>query len=446
MAKKRLFPVAPSAANAVGPLTQPTGPAQWNQGLNGIGSSNPQELLNRLRQSGGMTQATIGGPAPMSPETLAGVQASVGASPARQERLAMASRAPATKFIDGQGYMPNGRPAYGSGARNLQTSRVGAGTMSNGMTGGGAIGSSLMRGRLPASMEAGGQGPVSAALTRQQPELPSKPMQYGVATDQDKFAEAWKNRKMTTSDPAKQAAAQEKRAEEMDLRQALVGQRGIQKGQNRTDRLEFQKDVQKAGLIGALTKRGIDPVTVMAQQEIANGGPQSQEAIRYLSEANRQAGVRGEFADRNAIERERLGLDRERQQFEQNWLQGQPQPPAIDPEVAGQLTAQAEADYNRLIEGGMNPQTAAQQVQQRYSTIQPGFTFSPYNQPAAPTSLPKPAGVPQAVIDEMRASGDPAKIAAADEAERRNRELEEAQRRAGWGGLRGLWDDWWNVK
>lgn len=56
------------------------------------------------------------------------------------------------RVIDGEEFMPIASPVYGAGSRQLQESPVGVGMLSSGMTTGGAIGSGVMRGRMPASV------------------------------------------------------------------------------------------------------------------------------------------------------------------------------------------------------------------------------------------------------------------------------------------------------
>jgi hypothetical protein len=185
-------------------------------------------------------------------------------------------------------------------------------------------------------------------------------------------------------------------------------------------------------LIRAFERQGIAPERAAAMM---------QGNMQFLSEDNRQRALAGEAASRTSLDERRLGLEERGQQFQQDWLGRQPQAPAIAPEVASQLTTQAQTDYDQMIAGGMPPVIAAQQVQQRYSQIQPGFAFTPY-QPRRTPGIPRTAGTSQAVIDRMRSSGDPQQVAAADEAERKNKELQDAERgarRSGWGGM---WRSW----
>lgn len=91
-------------------------------------------------------------PAPTSPsaEEVSRIQGIVGASPARQFRQAQAARAPATRFVDGQGYMPNARPAYGTGGGGvLPDTQAGVGMQTSGVGSGGRMGTPLMRGGMP---------------------------------------------------------------------------------------------------------------------------------------------------------------------------------------------------------------------------------------------------------------------------------------------------------
>lgn len=90
------------------------------------------------------------------PDTVRAVQGIVGASPARQERFAMAEGARPTVFVDGQGYMPLGgswgpRSTTGvsAGRTPFPGRSVGTGRMSSGVTTGGTFGSPLMLGQGP---------------------------------------------------------------------------------------------------------------------------------------------------------------------------------------------------------------------------------------------------------------------------------------------------------
>lgn len=382
MAKKKLFPVAPSAANAVGPLTQPTGPDQWNVGLR-----DPQTLLDRLRQRGGLQPATLGGPAPMSPETVAGVQGIIGASPARQDRLAMAARAPATRFVDGEGFTPLGRPAYGSGARNLQTSRVGAGTMSNGMTGGGAIGSALMMsGEAVPGMAMGGvpqqprQPAVDPYATAQATKV--RMMQSGqlaptVMRTQDGNTRVIGSGGVMLKPNEEQLANRSAFAAALDARRGNVASRQMAKGQARDERLQFSKDRQQYGQQGALVqafqRQGVDPMRAMAMVA-AMGGDKT--AVNYLSEDNRQTRAAGEFSGRTELEKERNAIERDRLTAEIE--QGKN---AIDPGVVA-LQQAGQAAYQQAIADGQTEQeaeSAAMQASmgkwQRFGTqpmVQPG--------------------------------------------------------------------------
>jgi hypothetical protein len=125
----------------------------WRGGAVGMTDAERQAMFARA----GVDASALGQPvAPgstLSPSEIADAQAAVGASPARQERIAMAAGAPATRFIDGQGYMPMGRPAYGSAMSGASDDVVGTGRQTFGIGASGGMGSGVMRGRLPASME-----------------------------------------------------------------------------------------------------------------------------------------------------------------------------------------------------------------------------------------------------------------------------------------------------
>jgi hypothetical protein len=390
----------------------------------------------------------------MSPESIAGAQAAVANSPARQERLAMAARAPATQFVDGEGYMPMGRPAYGSGARNLQTSRVGVGTMSNGMTGGGAIGSSLMMGGAAVpGMAMGGvpQQPRQPAVNAfETAKATAAGMQRAptVMQTEDGGARIFGSGAVMRKPTDEQADRRSAFADAMEARRGRVQERGIARGREREERMQFASDAQTMGrnpaLIRAFERQGIAPERAMAMMGAMSG---DRGAAQFLSEDNRQRGVADAAAALDAREQRRLQLEEENQAFQQDYLNRQPQKPAIEPDVAAQLTAQSQADYDKMVAEGMPPTVAQQQVQQRYSQIQPGFTFSPYKPHQTPTRLPNAVGVPQAVIDRMRASGDPEQVAAAAEAERTNRELEGAHTAAGaslWPGSPSIIKGWMN--
>ena len=162
------------------------------------GLRSSQETLNAMRERAGLAPVQLGESSnAMSPETLDAVQALVGASPARQERLAMAGRAPATVQIDGQGYMPLGRPNYGEANRyqgKLSDDQVGLGSMAGGLGTTGGMGSGLMRGRLPASME--NPQPVARVPMQGGGGLIGSPGGDGTATPvtEGQFQEEWNKR------------------------------------------------------------------------------------------------------------------------------------------------------------------------------------------------------------------------------------------------------------
>lgn len=152
-----------------GPTAPPRfGPGEYQQYQQGLGvNTNPA-------------------PTPPSAEDVSRIQGIVGASPARQFREAMAARAPATRFVDGQGYMPNARPAYGTGGGGvLPDTQAGVGMQTSGVGSGGRMGTPLMRGGLP-----------PAATPR--PEIQSRPMIGGKATTPEEFQAAWDKRQAAT--------------------------------------------------------------------------------------------------------------------------------------------------------------------------------------------------------------------------------------------------------
>lgn len=101
----------------------------------------------------GVDPSALGMPAPQSIETIKAVQDFMRTSPERQMREAQLARGGRTVRIDGQVYSANGRPAYGDARRyqgTLGDEQVGMGVQTGGLGTSGGMGSSLMRGRLPA--------------------------------------------------------------------------------------------------------------------------------------------------------------------------------------------------------------------------------------------------------------------------------------------------------
>lgn len=132
-------------------------------------------------------------PTAADPDAIRAVQGIVGTSPARQERLAMAARAPATRLVDGQGYMPLSRPSYGESsaatAGRLGDTRVGVGMQTSGVGSGGRMGAPLMRGGMPGPSPVA-RKPFEYAAGRG-PTITSPGGQSEVKTPEE-FQQAWK--------------------------------------------------------------------------------------------------------------------------------------------------------------------------------------------------------------------------------------------------------------
>ena len=364
----------------------PAQAAAAQQRLGAASGRSPQSLLDAMRQRAGLEPATLGGPAETSPEAMRGAEALVAQSGARQHRNAFGAQyglppvgtntvglnAPTNTPM---GYL-QGRsnvavPGMGPRASNqaLGARRVGMGVSSTGMQTGGSFGAPLML----------GQGP-ELKTPAPRPTIASRPMMFdskagrAVETTPTAFRQAMESRvgrqaPMQPTDPEKFAAYTERRQGKLADRQAAVESQGMARGKARTDRVEFRKDVQSGGLIGALTKRGIDPARAMATNAL--GGRDGEAAARFLSEDNRQRGVAGEAADRTQIERDRLAMEKEGQKFQQNWLDRQPKPiDAADAELqsagesARQAFAQSHPDKDPWGPEAMN--AAAQASQGRY--------------------------------------------------------------------------------
>ena len=290
-------------------------------------------------------------------------------------------------------------PGSGRRASNqaLGAGRVGAGIQSTGMTGGGVFGSGLMMSgaALP--------GMIMGGLPdRQQPELVSRPMRYGSEITPSEFAEAWKNRKMTTSDPQKQADAAAKRQEALAARQAAVEASGKSRGQAREERMQFARDAQYFGprgaLIRAFSRQGVDPERAMAMM---------QGNMQFLSEDNRQRRAADEFAGRTAIEQERNAIERDRLDAEIAQATRQENAPII---------AQGQAAFDAAIAQGQSYDQAALAGQAASNGL-----WKPQGRQMSRPSSPQTSGTPQRIIDEARAAG---LNDLADKMERENQELE----------------------
>lgn len=355
-------------------------------------------------------------------------------------RQTLASR---VKLIDGQQYLANGRPAYGSGARNLQTSRVGAGTMSNGMTGGGAIGSSLMMsGAAVPGMAMGAAPPQprqSAVNAFETAKATATGMQRPptVMQTDDGGARIFGSGAVMLKPNEAQAAKRSAFADKLSERRDAVTDRGESRGQARDERMQFASDAQTMGrgpaLIRAFERKGIAPERAAAMM---------QGNMQFLSEDNRQQRAAGEAGDRTQIERDRLKMEQEGQKFQQDWLGRQPQP--MDEQVI-QLQQSGQAAYDAAIAAEKTPQeaqAAAMQASmgkwQQFGTQTPGATGKPQGGPST-------TGAPGGIIAALEASGDPQQRALGARMRQQNQALENARRRSEFGGLRGGAEDAWNI-
>lgn len=332
------FPVAPSAANAITPLTQPTTPEQWQFGP-GWYRRYQQQLGIDLNQP----------PPPMSADDLREVQGIVSQSPARQERLATAMGARPTVFVDGQGYMPLG----GSGTRSTSGvsagrtpfpgSRVGVGRMSNAVTTGGTFGSGLMLGAGPAA--------------QQRPEITSRPMIGGQQVSPSEFQQAWskqQNAPRTAPDANPERVAANKAAMRRMRGGAPIVTDPAQR-QAMWDAERARKEMTKAGFPRDFARAwaaNLDNPEVQAAMVEAMRRPLVARGTRggWDEDGRGAGGIAGVVAAQTAAQA--LASDRKMKQDE------------FDLDKRMKVGEQSRADYNAAVAGGMTPLEAEQYVQQ----------------------------------------------------------------------------------
>lgn len=241
------------------------------------------------------------------------------------------------KTIDGQQYLANGRPAYGSGGgMRMGDEVVGVGRQTSGFGTGGGMGSALMR----------GPGPQQSAPAPR-PEIASRPMVYGVASTPDQFQKAWKSRQQSGKGlasvqdelrPSSTVARgpSPERLSELASRKAAVKENAIARRQGRRGAL--------AKAFGAGGDEAPDQFEMALQQAaMTPGNPQAEAAGKALIELRRNK--MADAAGRRTEELTKQGWNREdarsqaNQEFEARQIESQ------------QRFAEQQAQLGRVFQG-----------------------------------------------------------------------------------------------
>lgn len=311
-------------------------------------ADSPQSLLDAMRKKQGMPREILG---QTTMEDAAERRANIEAQSRFVKPARIHNPTQRTVTVDGEEFAVSDGRTPGSYGGRLPETRVGIGRQSNGMTGGGGIGSSLMMsGAAIPGMAMGG------LPQRQQPMLTPRPMKGTAPISEGDFASAWEGRKMTASQDTPETQANRSAfATAMGERKGLVKKRGIARGQAREERMQFSRDREQYGergaLVNAFQRQGVDPTRAMAMM---------QGNMQWLSEDNRQTRAATEFGEANRL----AGQRESREQLQMRWTPRLAEAQAILNNPAATITEKNRAkqtmeDYDRSLTTAFGGETGA---------------------------------------------------------------------------------------